>query len=830
MNTYNAQDTCAQAQIPSPLIVEIIRRAYVNEDGSFQIGLIAPVTCEYDGRLYKINCIKGFDLPALSKGLRLAIHDDYEVEEWRGNIQINVRSAAAVLPEFEHAPDVVLARRGVLKKRIAELNTHLGPDYPSKILADPSIIQRLFPRIKEPGANAIIEGCKAFLGCSVLQSALNTVRAKQSLIDTVRDFDLSKHSVYDLVPRGFPIADAEKLAIRLDQLGIRSFNPHDPARITELTRAEIKVWTNLWGDAGLSLARIQEQLHLTHAMPPEIIEQGLVLGAEARDLHITDGLNRFVYLKSVYDAEENIADIVHEYLAKPRFPSRRLGSFKVVVNPGRLNERKIQLDADQIDGLKRALPCPIWAISGGPGTGKTTLLTFIVQLFDDCRIVAVAGRAAQHAAETTGGEAYTVAKVVGFEGYSGDADLLLGLDVLIIEECSMLSSVAFGQLLDFADYAGVKRIILCGDANQLQPIEEGSPFLDIINSGLVPVVWLHKNHRTDPASLGIASLCEEVLRGEFDCSPRPGVAFIPIEGDDADPTVAASVETYLAKAKEFGLENTVIIAAFKDEERGGTHSLNNAVRRAFGLRSGTVQVNEIFLAQPGCKEAVNGTRLIVTSVQDRTFTARSIGTDRDIVIPLRPHKNGPAKNIDWGYAATIHKFQGSEAQAVIFAIPPNTTRIIQKQPWLLDRSCVYTAFSRASKSLTVVGEFEQLREVLQYERRKRITALPYFLDPSLEPPDPADPGAEELDPYEAHLAAMATQDEANEAVFDAWIAERGGSIEDDEQREVEGPEELDPYDAHLAEMAAQDEINEAAFDAWIAEHGGAVEFNELVEC
>jgi len=84
----------------------------------------------------------------------------------------------------------------------------------------------------------------------------------------------------------------------------------------------------------------------------------------------------------------------------------------------------------------------------------------------------------------------------------------------VIEEASMVGSIQMAKLVSAALQYGVQKIVLCGDPNQIAPIENGAPFLDLIRSGIIPIFRLTENHRTDLASLGIAEFCHEILEGQ----------------------------------------------------------------------------------------------------------------------------------------------------------------------------------------------------------------------------------------------------------------------------------------------------------------------------
>jgi ATP-dependent exoDNAse (exonuclease V) alpha subunit len=122
----------------------------------------------------------------------------------------------------------------------------------------------------------------------------------------------------------------------------------------------------------------------------------------------------------------------------------------------------------------------------------------------------------------------------------------------------------------------------------------------------------------------------------------------------------------------------------------------------------------------------NGMRLVVVdgAKAKGTFKARPFGSADTIELPCQPHAHGPSSGVEWGYACTVHKFQGSEAAAVIVAIPPGTVKIVGNEPWLFDKSAVYTAFSRAKEHLSVTGDPWELTKVASYDRRRRVTALP----------------------------------------------------------------------------------------------------------
>jgi hypothetical protein len=110
------------------------------------------------------------------------------------------------------------------------------------------------------------------------------------------------------------------------------------------------------------------------------------------------------------------------------------------------------------------------------------------------------------------------------------------------------------------------------------------------------------------------------------------------------------------------------------------------------------------------------------------ITARLIGTNRTIMLQAKHHARGPCKDVDWGYFATIHKYQGSEADGVLVVIPSGTLKLMkaiddEKEPWFFDRSCLYTACSRPKLSLVLVGDPADIRGAMKLNCSERVTAL-----------------------------------------------------------------------------------------------------------
>ena len=120
---------------------------------------------------------------------------------------------------------------------------------------------------------------------------------------------------------------------------------------------------------------------------------------------------------------------------------------------------------------------------------------------------------------------------------------------------------------------------------------------------------------------------------------------------------------------------------------------------------------------------LNGMRLMVMGFDGKSLVLRHVSSGETKNVPYRPHLRGPAESIVWGRAATVHKYQGSEAAAVIVVIPPYALHLVEKEPHIFDEANFYTGVSRAKKRVVIMGALDQLPALLKHGTRKRITTL-----------------------------------------------------------------------------------------------------------
>ena len=413
--------------------------------------------------------------------------------------------------------------------------------------------------------------------------------------------------------------------------------------------------------------------------------------------------------------------------------------------PGSGEPRLIDLSQGQREAAKTALENRISIICGPPGVGKTSVLAALIKLGGNkVMITAIAAAAVQRAREVTGGQATTVASLTTDFQRWGDLrlsprpDRLHGIDTLILDEASMIGSRQLATLMKGCDLAGVMRLVLCGDPDQLPPIQSGAPFADMIRSGVVPVARLETIFRSASGS-GVQNLVEAIRLGGLFLEPSQSGSQFPNFGDGVEflsgdqGSVDAILMKYLQLVSTYGEADTVVLSPFKSEQFG-VHALNLQLRAALGFNTPDPRPREIVMCVENAPTSggdrfrlLNGMRLAVTEFEGKWVALRHISSGETVTVPYKPHAHGPSETIVWGRAATVHKFQGSEAAAVIMVIPPDALRLIEKEPHIFDVANLYTGVSRAKKRVVIIGALDQLPALMKLGTRRRITTLEKIL-------------------------------------------------------------------------------------------------------
>ena len=495
----------------------------------------------------------------------------------------------------------------------------------------------------------------------------------------------------------------------------------------------------------------------------EIIENQLAdLVIESRIIiKNVDGTDA-VYLASNYYVELNTARMLLDKKLRFEIPEHELLAALSMIE----KDMDMTLDEVQRDAVKTAITAGVAVITGGPGTGKTTIIDAIIRYFIkkgmDIRLCAPTGRAAKRMTESTGQPAETIHRLLEFSGIPDDndregkaltfgknADNPLECDAIIVDEMSMVDSFIFYSLLS-AVMNGT-RLILVGDINQLPSVGAGNVLKDIINSDCFPVTRLTKIYRQESGS-DIVYNAHRINQGEhiditnknkdFFFIPRNNVTAIT---NEIKELITKNLPPYLGitpldiqvltpmKKNEVGVEklNIKLQSFINPASYGKVEIERNDVIFRTGDKVMQIKNNykldwKIY-GQKGyiIEEGVgvfNGDMGIISDISHFDEEVTVLFDDgRTVVYPF----NGLSE-LEHAFAVTIHKSQGSEYPVVI--IP-----LLSGPPKLLNRNLIYTAITRAKRMVIIVGNLNLVNQMIDNkEEQKRYTTLMVRLQEVME--------------------------------------------------------------------------------------------------
>ncbi len=398
----------------------------------------------------------------------------------------------------------------------------------------------------------------------------------------------------------------------------------------------------------------------------------------------------------------------------------------------------ISLSGRQAEGVQMVFRHNLSIITGGPGTGKSTILKAVVEAYrllyprGTISLAAPTGKASRRMAETTGiNNAQTIHSLLGLHGEDSGwrKKEPLKTDLLIVDECSMLDMWLAHQL--FSRLSPGTKVLLVGDADQLESVGAGNVFQELIDSGLVPVTVLDEIFRQAKGSL-IAYNARFINEGNGELYYGADFAFIRAE---SQPEVAELIRSlYKKEAATTGIGQVQILSPFRSEGEASSQGMNEAIRdeinpaaenkpevirsgRLFRLNDRVMQIRnnyDITLHDSTGKQVsagvFNGETGYISNIQSGTVTVNYDGRYADY--PLES-----VDELELAYAMTIHKSQGSECDTVI--IP-----MLAAHKILLTRNLLYTAVTRAKRRVFLVGQRKALYMAVGKTRKgKRNTLL-----------------------------------------------------------------------------------------------------------
>ena len=450
-----------------------------------------------------------------------------------------------------------------------------------------------------------------------------------------------------------------------------------------------------------------------------------------------------VYLPAYFNMEQNVAVRLGELdRARTTDPSGLKGLDEKIRCVE--EETGIELDAKQKEAVMSAMEGGVLVITGGPGTGKTTVINSIIRLFSDMgldiKLAAPTGRASKRMSEACGMEACTIHRLLGYSPYGAgedepaymkfeyNDDNRLESNVVIIDEMSMVDLWLMNALMNALNTG--TRLILVGDSNQLPSVGAGNVLGDILDSGCFKSVRLEKIFRQAQSS-DIVVNAHKINKGDKVDLDAESKDFLFIKRDEPDKIISAMYTLVTEKLPDYvgASVNDIQVLTPSRTSKTGVERLNRILqglinppdrsKRERQVRDTIFRVGDkvmqikndydlewIRIFEDGMRErgtgVYNGDIGVITGINEfaETLTVlfddqREVEYDFDIL-----------EELELAYAITIHKAQGSEYPAVVIPMYP-------APKMLMNRKLLYTAVTRARKCVCMVGIkdcFEQMEE------------------------------------------------------------------------------------------------------------------------
>lgn len=705
-----------------------------NNQNGYTVGLLKVKESDIDDLVNKTVTFTG-SLPDLNEIDTYIMTGSLTNHEKYGS-QFQVKSINRIMPQETDAMIDILSSnlfKGIGKKTAEKLVSVFKDKTFDVILNDTSNLL-LIPGISEKQAKTLKEALKQYqgsyedilmlnkLGFSTSES-MKIYHYYKDKLNEVLDGNLY-NIYYDIDEISFP---------RVDSIFVAKYEKDSPSRVAGAIVYIIKTLSMTYGHTYFSKEEVNS--YLFRVLKVEVSEKVV---ADAYNSLLVD--ERIVikddrlYLWEMYEAETLIARrlrlLAHEDKIKYKNLDTKIKEIETHYG--------IVYTTEQLDAIKLAITRKVAIITGGPGTGKTTILKGILDLYkvlsssdkirlnEQIALLAPTGRASKRMSEVTNFEASTIHRFLKWNKDTNRFQIneynKSSVSFVIIDEASMIDTMLLANLLK-----GLKsscHIIFVGDANQLPSVAAGDVLNDMIESKELPVYALKNWHRqgTDSKIIPFAHRINEGILDRELLNSGSDLEFIPCKDNEIIEVIGNVCKDY----NSYDLQ--VLAPIYKN--RNGIYAINDHLQKLWNPKSPSkkeIEGNEgiyrekdkvIQLSNMKDESVFNGDIGIIDRIKLLGNKELYIDYDGNLV----KYTKSMLQNFTLGYAISIHKSQGSEFDTVLIPFTFDYRK-------MLYRKLIYTGVTRCKKKLILVGDINALEQAIRNnQEQKRRTSLKLFLE------------------------------------------------------------------------------------------------------